>query len=221
MIIVEVVRESAAQMGLVEHDHVVQTFPADGADQAFDKRILPRGARRNELLFQSQPQGPPHKFQTVNAIAIAEQIAGWLSVGESLGQLLRRPSGRRRIGDIEMQNFAARMGEHEEDIEDAEGGGRNDQEIHGHQILGVVVEEGLPGLVAAAGLRTILADGGIRDFDSKFGQFGLDAFAAPGGVAGPHLPNEVDELSDPRWVGRRGHGISSARTSESPADAKR
>ena len=68
-----------------------------------------------------------------------------------------------------MQNFAACLGEHEEDIEDAEGGGRNNQEIHGNQILDVVVEEGLPGLVAAAGLRTILADGGVRDFDSEFG----------------------------------------------------
>ena len=59
----------------------------------------------------------------------------------------------------------------------------------------MVVEESLPGLVAAAGSRAILTDGGIRDFDSEFGQFGLDAFAAPGGIAGPHLPNEVDELA--------------------------
>jgi hypothetical protein len=41
-------------------------------------------------LFQPQPQGPLHKFQTINAIAIAEQIAGWLGVGKRLGQLLRR-----------------------------------------------------------------------------------------------------------------------------------
>jgi len=94
-----------------------------------------------------------------------------------------------------MENFAARMGEHEEDIEDAEGGGRNDQEIHGNQIFGVVLEESLPGLVAAPGSGAILTDGGIRDFDSEFGQFGLNAFAAPSGIAGPHLPNEVDELA--------------------------
>ena len=53
MIIVEVVRESAPQMGLVEHDHVMQTFPADGADQAFDKRILP--GERGAMNFCSSP----------------------------------------------------------------------------------------------------------------------------------------------------------------------
>jgi hypothetical protein len=42
MIIGQVVRESSMQMVLIEHDHVVQTFPTDGADQALDKRILPR-----------------------------------------------------------------------------------------------------------------------------------------------------------------------------------
>ena len=195
MIIAEVVREPPAQVVLVEHDHVVQTFAADGADQALDEGILPRGARRNELLFQSEAQRPLHEFQTVDAIAIAEQIAGWLGVGKRLGQLLCRPSSRGRIGNIEMQDFAALMRQDQEDIEDAEGGGRDDKEIHRDEVLGVVVEEGLPGLVAAAGSGAILADGGIRDCNSEFGQFGLNSFAAPGGIAGPHSPNEVDEFA--------------------------
>ena len=42
MIIAQVVRENAAQVFFVENDDVIQAFPADGADQAFDHRILPR-----------------------------------------------------------------------------------------------------------------------------------------------------------------------------------
>jgi len=76
MIIAEVVREPPPQVVLVEHDHVVQTFAADGAHQAFDERILPGGTRRHELLFQSEAQHPLHKFPAVNAVAIAEQIGG-------------------------------------------------------------------------------------------------------------------------------------------------
>jgi len=75
MIIMEVVREPLAQVVLVENDHVIQTFPADGADQALDKRILPGGVWRNELLFQTKAKRPLHKFPSVNAIAIAEEIA--------------------------------------------------------------------------------------------------------------------------------------------------
>jgi len=58
MIIAEIIRESPPQVVLVEHDHVVQTFATDGADQPFDARILPGGAWRNELLFQTQAKGP-------------------------------------------------------------------------------------------------------------------------------------------------------------------
>ncbi len=60
------------QMVLIEHDDVVQTFPTDGADQALDKRILPRGSGGNELLFQAQAVSLPLKFQAINAVAVSE-----------------------------------------------------------------------------------------------------------------------------------------------------
>jgi hypothetical protein len=63
--------------------------------------------------------------------------------------------------------------------EDAENGGRNDQRIHGNERIGVVLEESVPGLVTVAGSRTIPTDGRIRDSDPEFGQFSLNAFAAP------------------------------------------
>ena len=169
VIITEVVREPPPQVLLVEHDRVVQTFAADGADQPLDEGILPGSAWRNKFLFQSEGKSPLHKFQTVNTIAIAEQIVGWIGVGKHLSQLLRGPSGRRRIGNIEMQDFASFMCQDQEDIEDAEGGGRGDKEIHGDKVFGMVVEEGLPGLVVASGSGAILADGGIRNRNSEFG----------------------------------------------------
>jgi hypothetical protein len=75
-------------------------------------------------------------------------------------------------------------------------------------ILGVVLEESLPGLVAAAGLKAILTDGGVQDTDAEFGQFGLNAFAPPSGIAGPHLPNEVDELAIHGGSAAAGMGFS-------------
>src|ERR1039457_3216572 len=195
MIIAEVVREPPSQVVLVEHDHMVQTFAANGADQAFDERVLQGSAWRNKFLFQSEGKSPLHKFQTVNAIAIAQQIAGWNGVGKCLGQLLCGPGRRRRIGNIEMQDFAPLMRQDQEDMEDAEGGGRDDKEIHREEVLGVVVQEGLPGLVCAPGSGAILADGGIQNCNLEFGQFGLNSFATPGGIARPHAPNEVDEFT--------------------------
>jgi hypothetical protein len=59
----------------------------------------------------------------------------------------------------------------------------------------MVAEEGLPSLIGAPSSRTIRSDGGIRDADAQFGQFGLDALAATGGIAGPHSTNQGDEFA--------------------------
>ena len=37
-------------MSFVEHDEVVEAFPADGADEAFGEGILPGSARGDETL---------------------------------------------------------------------------------------------------------------------------------------------------------------------------
>jgi len=196
MIIAEVIREPLTQMVLVEHDHVVQAFPADGTDQALDAGILPGRTRCNEFLFHAQVLNSAHKFQTVNGIAIAEEITGRLGVGKRFVQLLRGPGCRRRISNIEMKHFAALVREDQKDIEDTEGGGRDDEEIHGDEVFGGVVEEGFPGLVAATGSGSILANGGIRNCNPEFSQFSLNTFAPPGGIAGPHSANEFDEFDE-------------------------
>src|SRR5512139_2552939 len=95
-----------------------------------------------------------------------------------------------QIGNIEVQDFAALMRQDQEDVEHPEGGGWDDKEIPGDEVLGVGVEESLPGLVGASGSGAILANGRIRDLKVQLGQFGLDPFASPGGMARPHLPNE-------------------------------
>jgi hypothetical protein len=93
MIIAKVVLKPLSQVVLVEYDHVVEAFAADGSDQALDKGILPGRTGRNKLLFHSQAKRPLHKLPAVNAIAIAEQIAGWIGLGKRLGWLLCGPSG--------------------------------------------------------------------------------------------------------------------------------
>ena len=46
VIIGEIAGQRAPQMPLVEDDHMVETFAANGSDQALDVRILPRTGRR-------------------------------------------------------------------------------------------------------------------------------------------------------------------------------
>ena len=83
MVIVQIARENPAQMFFVQHDDVVQAFPAEGTDKAFDHRILPRGARRNELLFQAQVLDSAHEIRAVNGIPIPKQITGGVVKGKA------------------------------------------------------------------------------------------------------------------------------------------
>src|ERR1035441_10308172 len=99
------------------------------------------------------------------------------------------------MSNIEMQDVAALMRQNQEDVEHAEGGCGDGKEIHRDQVPGMGVEEGLPGLIGAPGSGAILADGRIGDCNCEFGQFGLDAPAAPGGIAGPHSTNEGDAFA--------------------------
>jgi len=46
-------------MSFSHDDHAIQAFAADGSDQPFGVRILPRSVRRNGLLLD--PKGCPEK----------------------------------------------------------------------------------------------------------------------------------------------------------------
>ena len=64
---------------------MIQTSPRMEPTKRSTNGFCQGGAWRDQLLFQSKVKGSPHKFQTVNAIAIAEEIAGRLGVGKRLG----------------------------------------------------------------------------------------------------------------------------------------
>ena len=146
MIIAAILGEHAAQVILAQHDDVVQAFPADGADQSFDHGILPRGTRRDELLFKTQVLDLAHEGGAIDGIPIPEQISGWGGKRDGFDHLLGGPDGRGSVGDVEVKDFAPSMGQDQENIQQLTCGRRDGKEIDGDQLLGVVMEKGLPGL---------------------------------------------------------------------------
>ena len=83
IIIAQIVGENAAQVILVQHNDVVQAFPADGANQSFDHWVLPGGARRSELLFQTQVLDSAHEVGAIDGIPIPEEITGGVVKGKA------------------------------------------------------------------------------------------------------------------------------------------
>ena len=92
-------------MTLVDHDHVVDSVPADGTDHPFDVGILPRGAVCGDDLLDSHGLNTLPELVAVNAVLISNHIARGSVEWERLDHLLRRPCSRWKprhvdVGDL-------------------------------------------------------------------------------------------------------------------------
>ena len=92
MVIFEKGFENAPELLFMEHDHSIQALSANGTHQPLDVRILPRRSRRDELLLDAHAFDPLHEDQSVDRIAVPQQILGRSVVGERVDDLLRGPS---------------------------------------------------------------------------------------------------------------------------------
>ena len=86
--------EDPAQVGLPEHDQVVDALPPDRADQSFRKAVLPRRAGRDRLVANAHGAQAAGDNSTINGVTVADQVAWGLVPGKSFGDLLRYPVRR-------------------------------------------------------------------------------------------------------------------------------
>ncbi len=131
-------------MPLVEYDEVVEAFSPEGADDALGERILPRRVGRDEHLLNAEAVEAAVKDVAIDRVAIPEKIPWRRLVGERVNDLLGGPGGGRVISDIDVQEFAAVMAEDDEAKEQAEGQGRDDEEVDSHYLPEVRLQEGAP-----------------------------------------------------------------------------
>ncbi len=93
MVIGEIATQKSLEMALVEDNSVIQTLPANAADDALDKWILPRAPRCNGTFVHSQIANALTIMFSINSISIAQQILRWRLPWEGLNELLSRPFG--------------------------------------------------------------------------------------------------------------------------------
>jgi hypothetical protein len=79
------------------------------------ERVLPRAPRRCENLVDAHALHAAPKWLTVDAIAVAEEIARCGVDRERVDDLLSGPVG----GGVEVDDPSAMVSEHDEDEEDA------------------------------------------------------------------------------------------------------
>jgi len=146
MVVAEIAAQTTTKVALVQDDHVVEELSADGADHALNKRVLPGRARGCENLGDADGLHPSAKLGAIDAVAIAQQIAGRRIIGERLDDLSRGPGGGWGICHIEKHDSAARMQQDDEHVKHTEGRRRHHEEVDRGEIGDVVLKEGSPSL---------------------------------------------------------------------------
>ena len=138
--------EDPTQVGLPEHDQVVDALPPDGANQSFRKTVLPRRAGRDRLVANAHGAQAAGDSRTVNGVTVADQVAWCLIPGKSFSDLPRNPFCRRMRRHIDPDQLAPRQPNNDEGVEQAKANSWNDEQIDGGDVRHVIAKERAPAL---------------------------------------------------------------------------
>ena len=101
VIICKIQSQNSLQVDFVQHDHVIQTFAADGADDSFSVGILPGRSRRSRDFVDLHAFHAVLEIVPVDAVAISKEKSRRLLVREGVDDLLGSPLCRRISSNVE------------------------------------------------------------------------------------------------------------------------
>jgi hypothetical protein len=107
------------------------------------------------------------------AFAITDEKTGHFLVRKDIDDLLGGPFGAGIRGNIEVNHLSPAVTEHDENVQDAEGHGRNREEIASGDVGNVIVQKRPPGLRRRfPSADHVLGHGLFGDAVAQQGQFG-------------------------------------------------
>jgi len=134
IVVREVPVQQTSEMPFVDHDDVIETFPANRPDDALGEGILPGRSRGDEDLAHPQAFHPPSEHVAVDSVPIAEQVLGCGLFRKALDQLVGGPGGGWVVGDVDMDEFSTVVSKDQESEEQLEGEGRDNEEVDGDNV---------------------------------------------------------------------------------------
>jgi hypothetical protein len=95
------------------------------------------------------------------------------------------------FGDVEVDNLAAFVSQHEEHVENTKGGCGDCEEVDGHEILGMIVEECPPGLGRWLSVPDhVVGDRGLSHLDAEHLQLPVYTRRTPQGILPGQAANQ-------------------------------
>src|SRR3954451_3810259 len=137
----------AAEVPFVNRDHAIQAFTTHAPNQPFAMRIRGRGSHGRTQHFHTQVLKLVIQFSRETALPIVQDEAIAVIAWKCLSQLLERPLGGGVLGDVEVED-ASRSDLHRyKYIKDTETSRNRNNEVAGHNSVGMVAHECGPTLI--------------------------------------------------------------------------
>src|SRR6266581_216390 len=114
VVIAKVTFKNAAQMSVVENDHVIDALATDTSDDSLRIWILPRASWSRSHFPNAHSPDPVLEVFPIDSVSITNQITGRLIFWKCFDNLLCRPSCGRMFGDIEVKHSASLMRQNNE-----------------------------------------------------------------------------------------------------------
>ena len=109
------------------------------------------------------------------------------------------------FGDVEMEDLASTVFDHEKTIQDSERESWHGEEVHGRDGLAVIVQESSPEFPCLLGRKQaveIARNCAFRDIEAQFQKLTVNSGSAPGRILVRHPPNEGSHLGNDSWPGQ-------------------
>src|SRR5512147_2416159 len=132
------------------------------------------------MIANAKRTNASDEYVAVTSIPIADQITRELLPTTGRRQLVGNPFRRWVRCDAEPEDLPTAVPHDQQSIEQPEGNGRNDKQIHRGNAIGMIAQERLPALRRwSSPAHHILGNAGLPDINPEPEQFAVDPGRAP------------------------------------------
>jgi len=116
VVVGDVFFEPGQEMPLIQDDQAIGAFPTDCPDDAFAVAVLLGGTIGSSDILDAHVAQQATEVVVEDGAAIVEQVLGGLVIWKGFDDLPSRPLGRRVGSDVDVQDSAVAVTQHDEDV---------------------------------------------------------------------------------------------------------
>ncbi len=183
-------------MRFAKHDHVVETFAADRADESLNVSILPGRSGCDQMVPNAHCTDTLQEDWTIRGVSIPNKIPRRVVPRERLGDLARDPLRGWVCRHAKRHPKPSSVAHNDKTIQNFECDRLQDKEVDRRDAVDVIAEKRPPALrrwprVAAH----VPSDRRLGDLEAELEQLTMNTRRAPKCVRTAHLANERAQLS--------------------------